>query len=146
ALFGQVDVHVAGSLIIGSVPGTFIGARISSRAPEAIVRPAIVALLVSSGLGLLISSSTGLALALGIVALVGVALWGAVDATLHLSEDWAAAGHDRTTWVALMGVGAPVGVGLVASAIYAFRVRPEVVAVARANGDEVAQRKTRWRR
>jgi len=136
ALFGQVDLHVAGSLIIGSVPGTFLGARVSSRAPDAIVRPIIVALLAASGLALLVTSDTGLAWALGIVAVVGIALWGAVDAALLLSEDWQAAGHDRTTWVALMGVGAPVGVGLVASAFYALRVRPSVVAIAGATNPD----------
>jgi uncharacterized protein len=130
ALFGHVDLSVAGSLIIGSVPGTFLGARVSSRAPDVIVRTIIVALLASSGLALLVTSNAGLAWALGIVAVVGLALWGAVDAALHLSEDWQAAGHDRTTWVALMGVGAPVGVGLVASAVYALRIRPSVVAIA----------------
>ncbi len=130
AIFGHVDLGIAGSLIIGSVPGAFVGARVSSRAPDVIVRPIIVAVLASSGLGLLVTSNAGLAWALGIVAVVGVALWGAVDAALHLSEDWQASGHDRTTWVALMGVGAPVGVGLVASIVYALRVRPSVVAVA----------------
>jgi hypothetical protein len=38
------------------------------------------------------------------------------------------AGHDRTKWVALMGIGAPLGIGLVAGAFYALRVRPAVVA------------------
>lgn len=125
--FGHVDFDVAGSLIIGSIPGAFVGARISSRAPDYIVRPILVALLVSSGLALLITSDTGLAWALAITALVGLAWWGAVDATLHLSEQWAAAGYDRTTWVALMGIGAPVGVGLLATVVYALRIRPRVV-------------------
>ena len=89
-------------------PAAALGARL--------VRPVLVALLTASGLALLITSYTGLAWALALAALVGLALWGAVDATLHLSEDWDAAGFDRTTWVALMGVGAPVGVGLVATA------------------------------
>jgi uncharacterized membrane protein YfcA len=126
ALFGHIDLHVAGSLVIGSVPGTFIGARISSRAPDAVVRPLLVAMLVSSGLALLITSYTGLAWALGIVTLVGLPLWGAVDATLHLSEDWKAVGHDRTTWVSLMAIGAPVVIGLLAAVVYAWRVRPAI--------------------
>jgi uncharacterized protein len=125
-LFGHVDFDVALSLVIGSIPGAFLCARVSSRAPDYVVRPLLVALLVSSGLALLITSSTGLAWALAITALVGLAWWGAVDATLHLSEQWAAAGHDRTTWVALMGIGAPLGIGLVATIIYAVRVRPRV--------------------
>ena len=136
ALFGHVELNIAGALIVGSVPGTFVGARVSSRAPDAIVRTIVVALLASSGLALLVTSNAGLAWALGIVAVVGLALWGAVDGALHLSEDWQSAGHDRTTWVALMGVGAPVGVGLVASAVYAFRIRPSVIAEATANGPD----------
>ncbi len=130
--FGHINFDVAGSLIIGSVPGTFIGARISSRAPESVVRPALIVLLTGSGLALLITSYTGLAWALGITAVVGLALWGAVDATLHRSEDWQAAGLDRTTWVTLMGIGAPVGVGLVATIIYVARVRPRVAGMGRA--------------
>ncbi|MGH9107027.1 MAG: sulfite exporter TauE/SafE family protein [Acidimicrobiales bacterium] len=130
ALFGHVDLAVAGSLIVGSVPGVFIGARASSRAPDTIVRPILVSLLVASGLALLITSYSGLAWALVISALVGGGLWGAVDATLHVSEDWRAAGLDRTTWVALMGVGAPLGVGFFASIYYVVRVRPRVVAAA----------------
>jgi hypothetical protein len=51
-----------------------------------------------------------------------------VDATLHPSDDWLTAGHDRTKWVALMGIGAPLGIGLVAGVFYALRVRPVVVA------------------
>ncbi len=130
ALFGHVNLHVAGSLVIGSIPGAFIGARVSSRAPDAFVRPLLVALLVSSGLALLITSYSGLGWALGIVALVGLPLWGAVDATLHLSEDWQEAGYHRTTGVAAMGIGAPVAVGLLAAAIYAWRVRPAVTRAA----------------
>jgi uncharacterized membrane protein YfcA len=131
-LFGHIDLHVAGSLIIGSVPGTFIGARASSRAPDGVVRPVLVVFLAASGLALIITSYTGLAWALGITALVGLALWGAVDATLHLSEDWQEAGLDRTTWVALMGIGAPLGVGLVATLVYIARVRPRVAGIGRA--------------
>jgi uncharacterized membrane protein YfcA len=127
-LFGHIDFSVAGSLVAGSIPGAFVGARISSRAPDMVVRPVLVALLVSSGLALLITSYTGLAWALGITLLVGLALWGAVDATLHTTESWRQAGAQRTTWVSLMGVGAPVGLGLIATAVYALRVRPRLVA------------------
>ena len=68
ALFGHVDLTVAGSLILGSVPGAALGAHVSSRAPDAIVRPALVALLTASGLALLITSYTGLAWAIAITA------------------------------------------------------------------------------
>lgn len=132
ALFGHISLHVAGGLLIGSVPGTFLGARLSSRAPDTVVRPILVALLMASGLGLLLTSASGLAWALGIMAVVGPALWGALDATLLPSEDWEAAGYHRANWVALMGVGAPVGIGLAGAAAYALGVRPHVLRAARA--------------
>jgi uncharacterized membrane protein YfcA len=127
ALFGHVDLVVAGSLIAGSVPGAFFGARLSSRAPDSLVRPVLVALLTASGLALLITTYSGLGVAIAITAVVGVALWGAVDAACIPSEQWQAAGLDRTTWVALMGVGAPLGVGLVAAGLYATRLRHRVL-------------------
>jgi len=125
-IFGHIDFAVTGSLVIGSVPGTYLGARVSSRAPDRLVRPVLVALLSASGLALLLTSYTSLAWALAVTAAVGLALWGAVDATLHTSEHWRAAGMDRTTWVALMGVGAPVGIGLVAAAPYVLYARPRL--------------------
>lgn len=127
-LFGHVSFAVAGPLLAGSVPGAFAGARISSRAPDAVVRTVLVVLLVSSGLALLISDPVSLAWALGLTLLVGIALWGAVDATLYTSEHWRLAGLQRTTWVALMGIGAPVGVGALATLAYAVRVRPRLQA------------------
>lgn len=127
AIFGHVDLAVAGSLVVGSVPGAFLGARVSSRAPEAIVRPVLVALLTASGLALLITNYRGLAWAVAITAVVGLALWGAVDATCLPSEHWKAAGLDRTTWVALMGIGAPLGFGVLAAVAYAFRLRPRLI-------------------
>ncbi|HTW07824.1 MAG TPA: sulfite exporter TauE/SafE family protein [Acidimicrobiales bacterium] len=137
-LFGHISFDIAGGLMLGSIPGVYLGARVSSRAPGAVVRPVLVALLTASGLALLITSYGGLGVALAVTAVVGTALWGAVDATLHLNADWRASGHDRTTWVALMGVLAPLGVGALASLLYAIRVRPAVVAAATAR-DVAAQ-------
>ncbi len=124
ALFGHISLHVATSLVIGSVPGAFVGARICGRIPEAVVRPVLVVMLTSSGLALLITSYTGLAIALVLALVVGGSLWGALDATLHPSQQWERCRRSRTTWVALMGVGAPLGAGLVATCVYAFKVRP----------------------
>ena len=70
-----------------------------------------------------------LAWAFGAVALTAIPLWGAVDATLRPSAHWRAAGHSRTRWVALQGIGAPVGIGFVASLLYFFDVRKQVAAV-----------------
>jgi uncharacterized protein len=128
-LFGHVDFGLAGALVVGSVPGVYLGARSSAYAPDGIVRPVLVSVLVASALALLIPNNpTRLAWAFGIVAVTAIPLWGAVDATLRPSADWLAAGHSRTRWVALQGIGAPFGVGLVASVLYFFDIRRQVAA------------------
>lgn len=128
-LFGHVDFGLAGALVIGSVPGVYLGARSSALAPDGVVRPVLVSVLAASALALLIPDNpTRLAWAFAIVAITAVPLWGAVDATLRPSAAWRAAGHSRTRWVALQGIGAPFGIGLVASALYFFGVRRDVLA------------------
>jgi hypothetical protein len=47
---GDANFAVAGSLLIGAIPGAIIGAQISSRAPGGIIRRALAILLVASGL------------------------------------------------------------------------------------------------
>ncbi|MGI8879699.1 MAG: sulfite exporter TauE/SafE family protein [Jatrophihabitans sp.] len=52
-LFGHVAFGLTVSLIVGAVPGAFIGARVSSRAPQMVVRRMIAVVLLASGLKLL---------------------------------------------------------------------------------------------
>ncbi len=52
-LFGEVDWSIVLPLIIGSVPGTIIGARLSSTLPSGIVRRALALVLLASGLRML---------------------------------------------------------------------------------------------
>lgn len=145
AIFGHLDISVAGRLIIGSVPGAFLRTRISSRAarcdraaghcrPARLFRPRTVGHKQRRpGLGAGYSCG-GRAGPLG-----------SGGRALRLCEDWHAAGHYQSTWVAPMGIGTPIGLGFLASAVYAVKVRPGMLAVAGANGRQVAQRKTRWR-
>lgn len=49
-LFGDFQFSVTLSLLIGCVPGAYIGARLSSRAPSGIIRWALAVVLVASGL------------------------------------------------------------------------------------------------
>lgn len=51
-LFGDVRLGVTASLALGGIPGVLAGARLSARAPDRIVRPALCAVLLSSGLRL----------------------------------------------------------------------------------------------
>lgn len=52
-LFGDVHFSLTGSLLIGSLPAVYLGARISSRAPDGLIRPVLAVVLVASGLKLL---------------------------------------------------------------------------------------------
>ena len=52
-LWGEFEMGLTGSLLLGAVPGVIIGAHVSSRAPDAIIRPILVLVLALSGLKLL---------------------------------------------------------------------------------------------
>lgn len=66
-LFGDVRLGLTTSLLIGSVPGVWVGARVSSRASDRAIRPVLVAVLSASALKLL-GVPTGVVLASGVVA------------------------------------------------------------------------------
>src|SRR5262249_54619625 len=51
--FGDLQFGLTLSLVLGSVPGVYLGARVSSRAPERIIRPVLVVVLTVSALALL---------------------------------------------------------------------------------------------
>lgn len=53
ALFGHVDLGVAGSVLIGAIPGVILGAWLSSRIPGGIIRRVLAVLLMASGLKLI---------------------------------------------------------------------------------------------
>jgi uncharacterized protein len=52
-LFGDLKLDLTASLLAGSVPGVYLGARLSSRANDAVIRPTLALVLVASGLKLL---------------------------------------------------------------------------------------------
>ena len=133
-VFGHIDFGLAGALILGSVPGVYLGARFSARAPDAVVRPVLVSVLVASALALLTGSNYRvLGWALIMIALTAIPLWGAVDATLRRSADWESIGRSRTRWVAAQGIGAPFGIGFLASLAYFAKIRGEVERAAAAH-------------
>ena len=74
-LFGDVEFGLAGSLMLGAIPGVIIGARISSRAADHVIRPILVVVLLASGAKLLDAPNELLLGFLGLAALVGGALW-----------------------------------------------------------------------
>jgi uncharacterized membrane protein YfcA len=51
-LFGDFKLALTASILVGSIPGVFLGAQLSSRAPDTIIRPALIAVLIGSSLKL----------------------------------------------------------------------------------------------
>ena len=51
--FGDLQIGLTGSLLVGCLPGAYIGARVSSRAPDHVIRPVLVVVLAASALKLL---------------------------------------------------------------------------------------------
>jgi uncharacterized membrane protein YfcA len=79
-LFGNFEIALAGSILVGAIPGVWVGARISSRTPGSVVRRALVIVMLASGLKLLGASTAVVgAAALGAV-IFGVAVWAGVRA------------------------------------------------------------------
>jgi hypothetical protein len=70
ALFGDFRLGLTASILIGSIPGVFIGAQLSSRAPDAVIRPALIVVLLGSALKLLGTSNLILGLTLIVFVLV----------------------------------------------------------------------------
>jgi uncharacterized membrane protein YfcA len=73
ALFGDLHLDIAAAVLIGSIPGVLIGARLSARAPAGAVRSALVVVLLASA-----SKLFGLPNLLIVAALAGAAVVGCV--------------------------------------------------------------------
>jgi len=59
-MFGDFKLGLTTSILVGSIPGVFFGARLSSRAPDHVIRPALVVVLLLSGLKLVGLADSGL--------------------------------------------------------------------------------------
>jgi uncharacterized membrane protein YfcA len=79
-VFGDFTLGLTGSVLVGAIPGVWVGARVSSHAPGGLVRRALAIVLLASGSKLL-GASTGMGLVIVVAALVGgVAAWAWVRA------------------------------------------------------------------
>lgn len=72
-LFGDFVFGLTASLLLGSVPGVYMGARVSARANDALIRPILVTVLAASALKLL-GAPTAVVGALLVAAAVGGAV------------------------------------------------------------------------
>jgi uncharacterized membrane protein YfcA len=95
-LWGQFELGLTTSLLIGSVPGVIIGAHISSRASDRLIRPVLVLVLALTGLKLL-----GVSNAVLLAALIAAIVAGGVTAIVRqrrarvqraTTEAWASPG------------------------------------------------------
>ena len=129
-IVGDFELGLTASILIGALPAVYVGARLSSKAPDGIIRPMLVFVLLASALKLL-GVSTGL---LGIILLgvifIGLAVWGAVDAASHPQSTWDLIARPRRTWIRWQAYGAPFGLGFAVACAYFGKVRPGLVAAA----------------
>ncbi|MEV4512829.1 sulfite exporter TauE/SafE family protein [Dactylosporangium sp. NPDC049525] len=75
AIFGDLQLDLAAAVLVGSVPGVLIGARLSSRAPAGVVRAALVIVLIASALKLfeVPTAAVGVVVAVTTVAAIVIA-------------------------------------------------------------------------
>jgi uncharacterized membrane protein YfcA len=74
-LFGDFHMDLTTSLLIGCIPGVWLGAHLSARAPGGLVRRALAFVLLASALKLLNVSNSDTALALAVVLVFAPLLW-----------------------------------------------------------------------
>jgi len=71
-IFGDLQFGLTSSVLIGAIPGVYVGARISATASDRFIRPALIAVLTISSLKL-IGASNGLLLGTTFVSVVVIA-------------------------------------------------------------------------
>ncbi|HEX8861499.1 MAG TPA: sulfite exporter TauE/SafE family protein [Actinomycetes bacterium] len=127
-LFGDFKLDLTASLLAGCLPGVYAGAKVSSRARDGMIRPALAIILLASGLKLLDLGTPQLAVVVTAVVLLAVPLWGVLDAISQPAQAWIAAKVSRRAVVGVQSAGAPFGVGFVAALLYFGLVRPKLLA------------------
>jgi uncharacterized membrane protein YfcA len=74
-LFGDFTLGLTGSVLVGAIPGVWVGARVSSRSPGGLIRRALAVILLASGLKLLGLSPPLVLVAVAIAVVLGTAVW-----------------------------------------------------------------------
>lgn len=77
-LFGDFQLDLTAALLLGSIPGVYLGAQMSSRAPGWIIRRALALVLVASGLKLLGVPNGVLGAIIVVAAVLGPLVWSRV--------------------------------------------------------------------
>jgi uncharacterized membrane protein YfcA len=74
-LFGDFKLDLTTSLLVGCIPGVWVGAQLSARAPGGLIRRALAFVLLASALKLLNVSNTATGITLLLVLLVAPVVW-----------------------------------------------------------------------
>lgn len=74
-IFGEVSFGLTAALLIGAIPGAFIGAQVSARAPGGLIRRALAILLMASGLKLVGASTEWVLISSGAAIGLGPVIW-----------------------------------------------------------------------
>jgi len=101
-LFGDFKLSLTASILLGAIPGVFLGAQLSSRAPDQVIRPALIVVLLASSTKLLGASNQ-----LAAAAVVGA---GALVLAVHLISS---AARRRAAALKDAAVAADAGLGSV---------------------------------
>lgn len=80
-LFGDFRLDLTAALLVGALPGVYLGARVSSSAPGGLVRRALVAVLTASGLKLVGVPTAALAVVIVAAVVLGPVVWAVVRNT-----------------------------------------------------------------
>lgn len=80
-IFGDFRLDVTAGVLLGAIPGVYIGARVSSRASQSLIRRALVVVLVASAAKLLGAGNATLLTILAAMFVLGPLLWAAVRHT-----------------------------------------------------------------
>jgi uncharacterized protein len=86
-LFGDFKLALTASILVGAIPGVFIGAQLSSRAPDHVIRPALIVVLLASSTKLLGASNQLAAIAVALTALTMLAVHFALAAARRKSAE-----------------------------------------------------------
>src|SRR5215475_13237493 len=81
-IFGDFQLSVTAALLVGSIPGVFLGAQVSARAQGGFIRRALAVVLFASALKLLHASNVELIAGVAAAAVLGPLAWAWVR-TLH---------------------------------------------------------------
>jgi uncharacterized membrane protein YfcA len=127
-IVGDFELGLTTAILIGSIPAVYIGARLSSKAPDGVIRPALVFVLLASALKLLNVPTIVLGIALLVVVLVGFPIWASVDAASFPEATWGSIDAARDGCIRRLLMTAPIGVGFVLAIRYFARLRPRLVA------------------